>query len=299
LQVSYGNPPAACGYAGARKTSRLRLEGAALFSGKEKHLDALDEFLLLTSFAARQRCICVGWEAHDSSGAVTFYRRDFTIPSPKPNEYSDDTLIDKANFEDFLGSVYTNFVKIEPREAIRHVLHAVTAEVSTVEMGFIRLFSALETLVLKHRRDTNAEFIFPPDDWKRVKEELKKYIKSAPSFVEDTLKRSLVYKNLSALNRISLQTAYDDFCAYYKIDLNDLWPVFGGRETTSLSEIRNRLVHGEPLSRIQRNTLINAKQHLEWILERIILEILGWSVNKSRVSSKELCCMTSSPFKML
>jgi hypothetical protein len=261
---------------------------------KEKHLDALDEFLLLTSFAARQRCVCVGWEARDSRGAVTFYRRDFTILSLKPNENSDDALIDKAYFEDFLNIAYASLVRIEPRDAIRHVLHAVTAEVSMVEMGFIRLFSALETLVLMHRRETNGELIFTHEHWNRVVDgELKKAIKSTLSFKDDKIKRRQVYKNLSALNRVSLQTAYDNFCAHYQIDLNDLWPVFGRQETTPLSDIRNWLVHGESLSRNQCNTLINAKQHLEWILERIILAIIGWSVEKSRVSPKELCCMTS------
>src|SRR5947209_12678431 len=49
---------------------------------QEKCLDALDDFLLVTSFAARQRCICLGWEANDSRGHLTFYRRGFTIPKP-------------------------------------------------------------------------------------------------------------------------------------------------------------------------------------------------------------------------
>jgi hypothetical protein len=260
---------------------------------QEKCLDALDDFLLITSFASRQRCICLGWEASDSCGHVTFYRRGFTIPQPKPNESLNDTLIDKQHFEAFLKTAYAQFIQIEPKEFIRQALHAVTAESHTVELKFIRLFSALETLVLKHRRDTSAEFVFAPNEWKEVEKELSKAVKAMPAFANDKTKRCRVYENFSGLNRISFGTAYADFCTHHQIKLDDLWPVCGKHGAISLTEIRNRLVHGVPLDRKQLNTVSSAALHLEWILERALLAMLGWGGGNSRVGPQSLQSMTS------
>ena len=226
-------------------------------------LGALDDFLLITSFAARHRCICLGWEAFDSDGQVTFYRRGYTIPTPKPKAGISDSLINNQYFEDFLKTVYDQFIKTEPKEFIRQALHALTSENSTIELKFIRLFSALETLVLKHRRDTNTEFIFPPLEWKDIEARLCEAVKAIPAFAKDKAKRRSAYENLSGLNRISFRTAYTDFCSHYQIKTDDLWPICGKREATPLTEMRNRLVHGEPFDHKQHQALSKATQHLE------------------------------------
>src|ERR1700690_642842 len=69
---------------------------------QEKCLEALDDFLLVTSFAARHRCICLGWDAIDMKSHITFYRRGFTVPRPEQAKGFGDTLIDKRCFESFL-----------------------------------------------------------------------------------------------------------------------------------------------------------------------------------------------------
>ena len=54
----------------------------------------LDDFLLLTSFATRHRCVCMGWIYTNPRGdMVTHYRRDIAIPKEKKIS-TNDTLID-------------------------------------------------------------------------------------------------------------------------------------------------------------------------------------------------------------
>lgn len=262
-----------------------------------KCLDALDDFLLVTSFAARQRCICLGWEAWDSTALVTFYRRGFTIPKPKDKESLNDTLVDLQYFEGFIKSAYTKFLETEPKEYLRQALYAVTAKGKTVETKFTRLFSALETLVLKHRREQNTESIFLQDEWKKIREDLEKFIKQHEAFAGETperkQKRKQVYEKLPELNRISFPAAFTDFCQRNSIKLDDLWPVWEKQDTVSLAVIRNKLVHGEPFNHSQLQTLIMATDHLEWILERILLAVLGWPYANSRVADQHLRHMTS------
>ncbi|MBI3415529.1 MAG: hypothetical protein HY043_09445 [Verrucomicrobia bacterium] len=262
-----------------------------------KCLDALDDFLLISSFAARHRCICLGWEAWDSAGSVTFYRRGLTIPKAKDKESTRDTLVDLQYFEGFIKLAYARFLEIEPKEYLRQALYAVTAKGKTVETKFTRLFSALETLVLKHRREQNTESIFLPEEWKKIREDLEKFIKQHEAFAGETpgrkQKRKQVYEKLPELNRISFPTAFTDFCQSNSIKLDDLWPVWEKQDTVSLAVIRNRLVHGEPFNHRQLQTLIKATDHLEWILERILLAVLGWSYANSSVSEQHLRRMTS------
>lgn len=52
-----------------------------------------------------------------------------------------------------------------------------------------------------------------------------------------------------------------------------------------LADIRNKLVHGYTFNNEEWNLMTIAHQHLQWRLERMLLRILGWDVNRSRVSS--------------
>lgn len=256
------------------------------------YLDDLNDFLWLVSFAHRKRCVCVGWEVNDSKGIHTFYRRGITIPSFRAQN-SNETLITGLDFVSFLKVAYAKFIKTEPREFILQAIFAVTGENNTIEERFSRLFSALETLVLKYRRDSDAEFILAPNDWKAIQEDLKKTIKTHPLLSDKKGKRSQIYEKLPELNRVSFQTAFKEFCKFHSIKIDDLWPVCEGNDAIPLMKIRNRLVHGEPFSLKQLMVLSKATNHLEWIVERIVLAVLDWPVSNSRVADFYLSKMES------
>ena len=67
--------------------------------------------------------------------------------------------------------------------------------------------------------------------------------------------------------------------------------MLGGK--SSLYGVRNRIVHGRVFSSEEEwFRVISSKFHLLWTLERSILCILGWPVERSRSSKQSLSQMT-------
>lgn len=253
-------------------------------------LDAVDDFLMLTSFAARQRCVCLGWDSNDSSKITRFFRRDMAIPEIKRDHSYNEALIDLRNFKDFIITAYNSFIKIERKDLIRQAIHrAIGREGRTIESTYLTLYSAFETLILYYRQTYGTELILY-DGWDAFRKDVEKFIKTHSRFTGNTdrRKRKLIYEKLPELNRISFRTAFHDFCEHYNVDLNNLWPVVDRREGISLSDIRNKLIHGDTFTQLQHRVLMCASEHLRWIVERSILCILGWDVANSKVSERFL-----------
>ncbi|MCI5163735.1 MAG: hypothetical protein D3917_17310 [Candidatus Electrothrix sp. AX5] len=103
-----------------------------------------------------------------------------------------------------------------------------------------------------------------------------------------------MYEKIPELNRASFPCAFDSFCEHYKQDLTDMWPVVNKEDGITLSEIRNKLIHGDPFTLIQESCLLSAMIQLKWIAERMILSVLGWPIEKSQVSKEVFKKMTSS-----
>lgn len=257
----------------------------------------LDDFLLITSFASRYRCVWYGWEVFHPESHTKFYRKDVAIPKLNKQINFLDGLIRRADFEEFLDVAYLAFVHEEPRDLLRQALsYAIPREDQTIDSKFIRLYSALETLVLFFRRKNNLETVFAPheeDQWNHFRHDFKRWLKdeSVLKGNENRLKQRLIFGNLSALKRIAFSTAFNKCCKFYSVDLEDLWPVSNNAtrpEVWSLSEIRNELVHGEKLTEPKLDSLVAAELHLQWTVERLLLAVLGWDVSRSGVSPERL-----------
>lgn len=251
--------------------------------------ELIDDFLMLTSFSARQQCACLGWEMYGPSNITKFYRRDIATPNIKKDHSFNDTLIDIEDFKDFINIAYNSFIQIKQKELLRQAVYRVIDRESiTFESNYLSLYSALETLVLLYRQNHEMEFIVPPTEWPAFRNEIKSFIKSHPYFSGEKCKRKLIYEKLLELNRVSFSTAFTNFCEHYNIDLQDLWPVVDKEESISLFDIRNKLVHGDTFNHKQQHALISAKEHLRWVVERSILSVLGWTYSKSKVSQNFL-----------
>lgn len=247
-------------------------------------LNILDGVLLLASFAARQRCICLGWDASDSKNYVKQFVRNRAIPRNNPKTTYKDGLIEKWEFKEFMRTAYSAFAKVAPQDPLRRAISlTVPFKDSTVEGEFVALYTALEMLVLQFRRISDLEFILPNNPWKKIRKELKTYIESM-ALGEHNDKKFLIQDKLSELNRVSFGTAFDQFCANYSIDLADLWPVNNSATGASLSQIRNKLVHGEHFGPDHYEALMFAELHLRWTVERMLLAVLDWHAEKSNVS---------------
>ncbi len=254
----------------------------------EKQLDELDDFLLLVSFAARFRVACVGIDAYtEMADHFTFYRKNRTVPKATEQD-TNDAVIDLSDFETFIRKAYGRFIASgngEPEELLRHAVQLVMPhDDRTVESEFTTLYAALETLVLWHRRAVGMEFIIEDrDEWMELRKDLEKFLKNHRLLNGDSQKRKLIYGKLEELRRVSFATAFQRFCGDQHVNVDDLWPVIGKRGDMSLSEIRNHIVHGSALKWSQWLALGDARDHLRWTVERMLLALFGWPVEKSKV----------------
>lgn len=254
-------------------------------------IDYLDDFLMLVSFAERRRCICLGWNFINSEGHTKYYRRNLSIPKVKEKQSLFETLIDIIDFEEFIKQAYKKFIEVEPKDQIRQAIQCVISVNNgnkTLENAFFTLYSALETLTLYFRKIQGLEVILPPEQWSQLRNDLEKWIQKHPLFSNNKDKRALVYEKIPELNRISFSTVFTQFCNNYSIDLNDLWPVIDKSEGISLSGIRNKLAHGDTFDLLQLGALTIAKEHLQWIVERLILAVLGWPISRSYINKDYL-----------
>jgi hypothetical protein len=130
--------------------------------------------------------------------------------------------------------------------------------------------------------------ILPAEKFSQLEADLKKWLKQHPVLAKETAKRALIYEKFRELNRFPLSHVFGKFCEHYSLDLSDLWPVIGKHAEWPLTEIRHRLVHGDPFPNRPVEALACAQAHLSWVGERMLLSVLGWPIERSNISRKSL-----------
>lgn len=248
-------------------------------------LSDLDDFLLLVSFAASQSCVCLGWESGNSTECTKHYRRDRTIPPIIEESKQTSPLIDIGQFEDFIRHAHRHFIDFEAKGFLRRALGNLVFQYgrNISEGSFLALYSALETLLLWFRGKSDLKNVLSDGQWSQFRKDFKKWLKSHPSFIQTGGRWKLLFENVRSLNHISLSSAFSRFGNDFSIYTQDLWPVFGNAEGPSLSDIRNKLIHGEPLDPRQIKSLIPAYVHLRTLVERSTLALFQWPIENSRV----------------
>lgn len=251
-------------------------------------LPTLDDFLLVASMVARQRFVCLGWRAHDNSGMATFYRGNYTFPAATVGTAAHSWMVDRGHVHEFIHSCYTRFRGQTDKNALRIALHAlVPFQRSMLEYSFLRLFAGLEALVLAHRREEGLELIMEKDEWKRLRPCIERSIKAWDSPGLTKRQREMVYRKLPELNRVPLKDAFTGFSDLHNVFVDDLWPIFGTKDIVGLADIRNRLIHGDSFPSGLIDSLGIAKLHLERVLERAVVGLLGGNIATTRIGPTE------------
>lgn len=267
---------------------------AAEFVGVTQHelgesiFPEIEVFLKLVSFSERRRVVCYGYKGFLSGEIVDFYRRDISIPKEDFNHSSDETLIDNRDLEEFISQALSSGRSCIFKEHLFDAIgKAAYREYSSLESEYLSYYSALENLVNGYRDNFNFHYILEDDSWKKFSKDLRDFIKKHDFLKGEEAnkkeKREFIYDKISELNRVSFGTVFKSFCDFYNIELSDLWSLGGGRVSTSLSTIRNRLIHGGRFEREEYDAVICAKSHLKWTLERCILRVLDWEIERSKV----------------
>lgn len=84
----------------------FEMEGGEKFMQRvENGLLELDDLLLLTSFAERQRCLNIGYDVSEVDGTLReYYRGNVAIPKVRSDSFK--LLIDNADIQEFLNTTY-------------------------------------------------------------------------------------------------------------------------------------------------------------------------------------------------
>lgn len=197
-------------------------------------------------------------------------------------------LVDESNLEEFRTTAGAVIRRTELQDILlRAISFSLPAEGCSLESSFITLYSALESALTFFRRQDDYEII-PPENFRQMERDLRKWLKQHPLLMNETAKRSLIYEKIRELNRFPFSHVFQNFCERYSLDLSDLWPLIGRPDAWPLMEIRHRLVHGDPFASRPYEAMLCAREHLRWTVERMLLSLLGWPVARSNVSPESL-----------
>jgi hypothetical protein len=264
----------------------FQINGETGDSPKFKEIfNQLEDILLLTSFATRHRCYCFGWTIYDGKENVTQYLRDKAKPSDSllKKSYNEDGVIGISDFEKFMRDAYKGFIAFPDKDILRRIMNFVIPnDKGTIESEFVTLYSALEMLVSHYRKNKDLEFILKSNQFNKVRKKLKTSIEELKL---QPIQMKRMQEKLSELNRVSFSTAFEQFCKNYKVNLQDLWSITDNSDGITLSQIRNRLVHGEHFTYEETRALPFAKDQLRWTVERMILGVLKFPVSKTLIHS--------------
>ncbi len=253
-------------------------------------LPIIDDILLIAGIGARMRTGCLGWKTKVRDSNVEYFRGNYSFPTGYKELTLDQGLVSKGEFQKFISECYKNFTPYSNKEALRKAMYAlIPSNKRTLEEDYLAIFSGLEALLLDYRRKNQMEYVVEPDTWRtkikpQVKDNLSTTLKHIDAVSLTDEQRWRMYQKLDELNRISLQTGWGEFCTAYKIEIKDLWPVFKNEDTIGLAEIRNWLIHGEPIPKEAYSALGIARNCLKWTLERAVVSILGFPVCATEVN---------------
>jgi len=268
-------------------TAHFAFEGdLATLDRVETARKELDDYLLVSSFGGRDFGRCVGWRADDPDRSI----EGFVAILPWVDGTSSDRLIrDRTSFGAFCQETYNSFSTAPKRDLLRQALLYVAPKDAYVSnYSFVRLYSALETLVLYHRRNADLEFILSKREFSKLRKFLSEKIGEYEMVDQCEERMELVKGKLSELNRTSFSEAFNDLCSNYAVDVSDLWPVHGPSTEWPLSQLRNMIVHGDVVRGVEERAVVTAEWHLRWTVERILLAILNWPLEGTGASAEHL-----------
>ena len=249
-------------------------------------LPDLDDLLLVVSLASRTRTICVGWTAADDASITKYFRGDRVVPTRTPTD-SWYGLVPQQYRSEFLREAHARFLALSGRDAVRRAISAsVPFHNSVFTETFLSRFAGIESLLLDFRRQTNLGKVMPSGRWKAFRQAVLDLIRQDDALSEDQVR--WVEQKLPEINRVPLKAVLERFCEQYQLDLSAFWPVFGLDGEVGLAKIRHRLVHGEGLLEAVSSHAVIAAEHLKWVLEAMLITVLGWPLEKAAVLPERL-----------
>ena len=233
-----------------------------------------NDFVLLLTFAARHQVMVLGYEYWANSKRVRYFRDPLDRYQPKREEIIDDALIPIEHFESFINVALDKWHKFDNdiKSRIKDAIFSIHPFNESGQPDYLSMFSAFEGLINSQKTNIQSEL---NKCWDDVKKNLNLSIENQN--ISDEVK-SYLKDNLEAVKyseKFENKTQY--ILKEQNIHSNDLWPIFG---LNSLYKIRNLLAHG---NRMELGDYSVAKEHLQYLIERLLLKLLGFDYGLSTV----------------
>ncbi len=231
------------------------------------------DFSLLLTFAARHQVSVLGYEYWTENERVRLLKNPTDRYRASQEEVAMNVLIPLESFEEFMNSALSKWDSFDnqTRLAIKDAIYAIHPFDRSGRQDFLAMFSAFEGIVGLIESSAVS-------DIKKNKSNLQSSYAdfvASQNLAEDT-KEFLLEDFKFIENREKLRNKVLNCLDFLKIGTDDLWPIFDG---VSLNKIRNWLAHG---SRMELDSSYQiALESLQFLLERIVLTLLGFNYNKS------------------
>lgn len=235
-------------------------------------LNEANDFALLLSFAARHQVMVLGYEYWTKSRRVRHYKSPTDRYKAKHEEIVNNALIPLGYFELFMNGALDKWhsIDVKVRLAIKDAIVSIHP-MNNSHQSYLDMFSAFEGIVNLSKTGVGAEL---DNNWDGLEQSFNAWIDSQG--VSDSAKEFLRSDIKGLRNRERFRSKAEYRLRELKLDVNDLWPIFGD---DSLYQIGNRLAHGR---RTELDSVyLIAQEQLQLLLERLVLVLLGFDYNKS------------------
>lgn len=260
-------------------------------------LDAMmQETLAVASFAARYPVRVWGRQVYNEAAHTRTYFQALSSWLPTWDANSRNELVAKQELTEFLESACTSLRQLEKRQrdAVKNALLAAHSEHGTCEDQFRAVFSAFEGLCTVFD-EAGSQRLTAADRFRKRK--VKKAVADALGKLAEQDPEIDTHKIIRMLERTANppELRFKRFAGRFAVEYSDLWPAYGrGRDFISLYDIRNRLAHGSLFEVSALSAVHAALLHLRLLLERCVLRVLGWKVERSNSSPRRVAAFVDS-----
>lgn len=267
----------------------LRADTASPLGGPQialsRYRDSLEDALSLVSIAGRERA---SWHRLvGSDGHVTIEYFDTQRRPPSPSRHGLGPLVSQYDLGGFLEACFSRLRRSPARnELIAAGWMLAPFQDQVLDSSFVAMFSCLEAIVVRLNRGPIERSVLDLARWHRLSRDLKRVIRD---WQDDagTLSRPqrvAMYGKLLELNRTPFKSAWMQFHTDRGIPVHDLWPVSASDGLVDLTEIRNRLAHGQLPAQVAAHSLAHAVRHLRITLERVVVSALEFDLASTEIS---------------
>ncbi|WP_413742270.1 hypothetical protein ACL2XO_04870 [Sodalis sp. RH15] len=247
------------------------------------YLLKIDDMLTLASFAQAGKIRCSGWTVFSINNCFRYYRNNtFKVDDIRDFRVG---IIKKDEIETFLNRSLVIYQSSRFKESITRAINAVITNNDTiVELSFLTMFQALESLVITYKRLDGTEYIIDITRWDELKTKIKFSLKECLLNELTPKEIKKMQGKISELNRPSLKNSFESMEKSLNLQIEEFWPIFDTEDIIGLASIRNMLAHGESFPTNVLPGILLAHACLQSCLARIILNLLQWPVEETELS---------------